>query len=367
MSAESPDRAKKHSTRIFEEAHAHIAPSEYDEKQHAHFERQWNDTTTTEIEGKKFAIHSVHPEHSISAVPVAFFPGWTDSAAKLEKGIEEMVACGRTSMTINAAHGAQHSIVPPDHLAHIADAELRRIAAYMHMLDTPDRKTQEVYEKVDGVGYSEGGMDLLIAAAMHPERFRTIVLVNPAGFIADDKLTQKGDLSAIVGLAQTHEYSGFAARAISSAPYIDKALKEAGTAEQRARAKTMDWEFWMTFLRAPHHSAREVLSMSRTQVAYLLREVKANGVNVIIVHSAEDKIFPPLRVGASISAEKVSPEEDITNIVDGVYVIGDASDDRTEASQAIAGGHTNFVINAPEVSRVANAALTAIELRDSNT
>ncbi len=282
------------------------------------FDEKWEETGKIKIGEQELKTYHVSPENPESETPTLVVPGWSATPEVVKENMRAIVAEGIEAVAVEAPHGSEHSIEAPEHVGEVADAELRRIASFMSMLDASK------IEKTDAIGHSEGGLDVLLAAAMYPERFNTVVLVNPAGMIENFNL---GKLMA-----------GFALDGIRSNYFA----KKQGTVAEKKRQDALSIP---NMFSEPLHSLKEINSMAKSKAYELLRFVTEAGVDIIIVHGPEDTVFPFKDMAATIENQKENESEDITKLLKGVY--------------SVAGDHNSFVRNAATYTRLATGAIKA--------
>ncbi len=138
-----------------------------------------------ELDGKLFEITDVHPEKEKTDVPVMFAPGFVCGPETYKHNIQELAENGRRCMMIDAPHGVSMENIDAERKNNVLNQEkyeMKKAVAFIKALD--ERKI----DKTDAVGHSEGCISVVIAAALYPERFRNLVLVNPGGMIGKDSL-----------------------------------------------------------------------------------------------------------------------------------------------------------------------------------
>jgi pimeloyl-ACP methyl ester carboxylesterase len=246
--------------------------------------------------------------------------GWAGGSEHVKENARTIVWEGRAVVSVDAPHGVDHSLKAEDRIGKVADAELRRIAAFISGLDAAG------IQKVDAIGHSEGALDVLLAAAMFPERFNNIVLVNPGGLIANDDAVR-------LSLRFAHDM-------IRSWYFAYKQ----GTVREKLRIDALSLP---NVLKNIPQSAKEVVSIANSHVYELLRQVRESGIGITIIHGPEDVVFPFSKMSTTIQDMKESPEEDITTLLNGVY--------------SVAGDHNTFIRRVPEYTRLAVGALRAME------
>jgi pimeloyl-ACP methyl ester carboxylesterase len=276
------------------------------------------------INGERVEVHDVAPEHPKTDIPTLFAPGWGITSRMHKYSILALAEAGRRAIVANAPHGVEISArtEASARAEDFPDAERRRIEAMLGTLE------QKGIDKVDAIGHSEGGLDLILAATLYPEKFRNIVLVNPAGIIGKDNLLRLG--------------IGFLKDSLTQAW---REATAAATPEKRKRGGLVKGErhtferhtFFRTLASQPLHTAREVVSMSDADILNMLKTLKEKGVGVSIVHTVNDKGFPMERVQQAVEA----------GMIDGFV--------------SAFGTHNEIQIRPEKYTRAAEACLTAME------
>ena len=116
------------------------------------------------------------PGEEKPSLPVLVAPGWADTAKAMKKPLEALVEKGRRALTLDYP---RKSLINESIEGQSIEAAQRAFT----LLETIDKKD---LKEVDAIGYSEGGLDLAIAASLRPEKFRNLVFVAPAGMIGKD-------------------------------------------------------------------------------------------------------------------------------------------------------------------------------------
>ena len=233
--------------------------------------------------GEQVPLHYMRPQEPKSDVPVIMVPGWTGNALQWKGTMRQLVSHGRRAMVMDAPHGVRYNRDVQERVDKATDratyVEYRKVAAIMAALDS--RKV----EKTDAVAHSEGCIDLIMAALAYPERFRTIVLTHPAGMIGEGPFpfismlyrNQTGDVPAM-----------------NAAHEARKRGDPAHTFDIH-RDDPVEVDTITPALKGPYgiqNTIVELYSVAWVQIAELLREVKAKGVNVVVMASGDDQMFP---------------------------------------------------------------------------
>jgi pimeloyl-ACP methyl ester carboxylesterase len=243
------------------------------------FREQWEHPERQDIEGEEVYVYDIKPDEEIAA-PVVFVPGFGGTPPMFKRDIDTFVEHGRRVVSVDAPHGIEHDI-PEDHQREFPDAELRKVAALVEVLQAKG------IEKVNGVGNSEGSLVLVLAAVTHPELFDNLVLENTPGMIGEDD-----PLSLAMRFALDIATSEGEARRKK----VEK--QESGiSVPEKASSRASFQSLYQSF--------QEVRAMSKTQILDLLREIKEKGIGVSIIHSASDRVFPMEQVQQMVKGDMV--------------------------------------------------------------
>lgn len=275
-------------------------------------ENQFDNREKLELLGQELEVIDVHPEEEKDEVPVVIAPGWNATPEVFKDNILTMAELGRRTISIDSPHGIESE---KEKDKNYPDVELKKVAALIETLDSKG------IEKIDAVGHSEAGIYLAIAATLHPEKFRNLVLVNPGGMIGKDNI---GRLSA--------DFSK------------DIIKQVAGSTKDSSRIKPSLKAFWesgKSISSDPVGAIKEMFAISNSQIHGLLQQLKKQGIGISIIHSVDDKAFPMDKV------QKIAK----TDQLDGFY--------------STKGTHNEFYLKPKEYTKLADQALTALAEKSS--
>lgn len=146
---------------------------------------------------------------------------------------------------------------------------------------------------VNGVGYSEGAQNLMIAALEHPENFKTITLVNPAGLIGQDNF---------FGLV--YRFSR------GSNDFMKKAY-----IDQKEKPAFKLTNFLKYIATKPVKSFQEVSAISKADILFMMKELKEKGIGISVIAGVDDMVFPMDKMQKSFSGKKSK------DYLDGFYSV----------------------------------------------
>jgi len=261
------------------------------EKKGNTLESQFYQREGFEIEGKKLEVLDVQPDFYKTDVPAILAAGWGLKPDDYKENILGLAKLGRRVLSFDAPHGIDSGVLeerPED----LPDAELRKTAALIKTLELKN------LSRVDGVGHSEAGIYLVLAAILYPEKFRNLVLFNPSGTIGKDNLFRLTKSFSKDLLRQTIE----------------------GIIKGRPANLRAYWNTVKYMVSNPVRSAKETLALSNTQVLDELEELKNLGIGVSIVHSTEDAVLPIEKAMENVSKDHVTGYYSIKGHHDDVFL-----------------------------------------------
>ncbi len=198
-----------------------------------------------------------------------------------------------------------------------AHPQLRKAQAVIAMLDAKGVRGADL------VAHSEGGVVASIVARLRPDLIRNIVLLNPAGLMAEESLpallmrfTLDGIRNAWKGISGVRDDTHRRIDALGGAE-VGRSIRE-----------------------APLQTASEVLALGSASIAKPLKEAGEAGIGVALITAKEDMLFPLHRRPRRITRETGIPAEHI---------------------HVIPGGHVAHTENHVIVTRTVQEALQGLE------
>ncbi len=170
------------------------------------------------------------------------------------------------------------------------NAPTEEIQKAVSLLDVLEQKDIAI---TDAIGHSEGGLYLALAAFMHPEKFRNLIFVDPAGMIGKDSflnlayrfMIKEGKQSKLPSIMMMKSMSEF----IASNPSM--ALKE-------------------------------IKQLSEADIYQMIKSLKEKGINISFVFGNDDKVFPMEKVQETYTQRKENGEiKDFKDILNGFYSV----------------------------------------------
>ena len=256
-----------------------------------------------------FESIDIKPEKEKSPVPVLVAPGWAMTPKILGKSLEGLASKGRRVLSL--AH-SRESILDKSQRGHHL-VELQKAFALLSIIENLEK---EGIEKVDAVAYSEGGINVSIAASEFPEKFRNIVYFAPAGIMGKDSFPK------LLGRF--------------NAESIKTALGAITKPETRKPVLVQLTEL-LKYIKNVPLSVREAIAISQADILQMMEDLKKMGIGISVIHGVDDKIFPMEKVQKNISKQHT----------DGFY--------------SVKGGHHEIFLHPEKYMGVVEKALTALE------
>ncbi len=268
-------------------------------------------------EGKVEAV-DITPEEMTDKTPVIFAPGWMGTFQKHEK-------------TLEAVYNNKRRVVSPVYARRggkvEGDGKNRKIELQKAgMLDRLIESKQ--FDKVDAIAQSEGAINILIDAMANPERYRNIVLMNPAGLIGED--------NPIAFFKRFQEsVKGKKAQVAEATKVLDVKNGEADlgnyTREEleaiREKAKAISSGVTGDIMKNPFRTASELGALADSDIYAMLKDLREKGVSISVIAGVDDKLFP---------IEKIIDHMNKNRAADG------SSDAPLEGFYAVKGGHSEI-------------------------
>lgn len=214
---------------------------------------------TIEAEGGDIEIVDVIPEKEKSEIPVLLAPGWGTTPKTLED--VQMALAEKERRVVSLSHpriggkvGEKEGFAPE---------ELRKAASILNVIK------ERGDNKFDIVGYSEGGINSILAAKMAPDKIRNIILLNPGGIVDKDNFLKLSTrfLGGVLNLIKEEMREG-------------KKVKN-----------TLFTESFKYITKNPARALKEVGEIAGTDIKDILRDLRKEGIGISIIHGADDSVF----------------------------------------------------------------------------
>lgn len=250
-------------------------------------ERRFEAPEILELAGAPIEVYDVSPENA-KETPVLFGLGWSATTSVYRDTILRMAEGGRRVISANAPHGVEAEPVDG-----YPNAEIRKVAAIIEALN------EKNILKVDAVGHSEAGIYLTIAATLHPERFRSLTLVDAAGIVGPDSLKRLAVGFSIDVMKQTvnEVEKTRPVNVLEGSTNPLRAINREGPPpgppqSPLAPLKVLGQE--------PLQSIRSVFAIANSDVRNMLKGLREKGIAVSAVHAKDDNFFPIEKVQEAV-------------------------------------------------------------------
>ncbi|MDP3696795.1 MAG: alpha/beta hydrolase [Candidatus Taylorbacteria bacterium] len=223
-------------------------------------------------EGETLSFRDVQPEKIKTQIPVLFLKAWGTTTENYKDNIIGLAEKGRRVLAINNIYG-----ISAEHLENIKEARelipdellLSKVAATLKVFEV-----KEGFDQIDVVAHSEGAIHAIFAALLRPEKFRNLLLVDPAGMVGEDnrsRVIKGGILDIARQVARLYKREGI----------ISTAKKVARDAMSFAKA----------IVAGPKKTWDSIGTISKTQIHERLEVLNDLGVKISIIHGTDDRLY----------------------------------------------------------------------------
>lgn len=235
------------------------------------FDSQFGKKDKLAVAGGDAEIFDLKPEAQKTEVPVFLAPAWACTAEVYRPAIRTLFDSKRRVITMDHPRiGGGMGVIPEDLRRKYPNEELRKALNMLEILDIKGIR------KTDIIAHSEGAINAIIAATLHPERFRNIVLYAPAGMIGNDNFIRllKGFAGQFKGRPES----------MSTVPV---------TETERGVAKAAGRQAVKYIAKNPVRSGREAMDIASSQIHEMLRQLHEQGIGIVVMSAVDDPVFPP--------------------------------------------------------------------------
>jgi pimeloyl-ACP methyl ester carboxylesterase len=286
-------------------------------KKYSTFEEQWSKPEKLKIGSKTVEVQDISPENPKTEVPLIMGLGWSETPDAHKENIRIMTDKGRRVISPEAPHG-----IETEECENYPTIELRKMAALIGTLEARG------VEKADLLGRSEGAIFSVMAAYLYPEKFRNLVLINPAGMIGKDNLSRLA-----VG------FSGDLVKQIIN----DIKRKKAGTEKTDDEVTVDALGGIKTLAKDPLRAIQSIFAIADSDIREMLVAIKAKGIGISVIAGVDDGAFPMEKMQETLGLEHV----------DGFY--------------STTGSHNSYFLNPKPYSLLIDSALDALEKKTTKT
>ena len=265
------------------------------------FEEQYSRIEKYAVAGGIAEVVDITPEKLENRVPVLLAPAWGCTIPVYKPTMKEIAGKGRRVISLNHPRnwGNLAEAAPAGALEKYSDQkeELRKA---LNILGTLEQKKD--IGKVDVIAHSEAAINVLIAAALNPKKFRNIVLFAPAGLIGKDSLTR---------LLQGFAGQNKRAESLKGKPDAENWPEIPVTETEKEISSAAIKEVLAYFAKNPIRSLNEVMDVSRSEIITLIKYLHEKGIGIIVASGVDDPVFPMEKIQENLKAN------DISEIIDG--------------------------------------------------
>ena len=269
------------------------------------FEQQFAKKEVIHTTSGRTEFVDIEPLSPKDSVPVLLAPGWGDTPQSYKESLKVIHGGNRRVLSVSHPRRGESAVQDSD----FPMAEIRKVKSLIGIID------QKNLGKVDVIAHSEGAINAIIAATLHPDKFRNIVLVSPGGLIGEDKLRK---LVTRMHVSSIHDIT----QAMRSFHEIGP-LTNAGVAMAKY------------FLNNPNRAREELKAIAKSDILEMVKNLHDGGIGIAIIQGEDDPIFPISRIGEVLRDSKDS--------IDGFY--------------SFKGGHNKIITEA----RYTKSALNALD------
>lgn len=261
----------------------------------------------------------IAPSELKTEVPTLIMPGFSATPEALKDSILRTAEAGRRVVSAYAPHGVKTE----REVADLPEAETRKLEMMLQLIEAKG------FDKVSVIANSEASIYVAAAAALYPEKFSHIVLIEPAGLIGEDSFF----------------------RLIKRVLADIKEEKAHDADKQRVAYPSPKSVGIKSVLSNITASIKEVRAIAQSDIVSALEKIHESGIGISIIHAVDDKVFPMNRVQQKMEEKMRQRIEHLgdlaeTGIIDGFY--------------SVTGTHNSIYAYEP-YGRIAEEALSALE------
>ncbi len=263
------------------------------------FDEQFAKREQIKVAGGTAEVVDVRPEKLKDEIPVFFAPSWSCATNIYKNAIGTLSEQGRRVISLDHPRfgGDMKEIlseIPKEDFEDYPYEELRKA---FNILDVLGAKN---INQTDAITHSEGAINLVIAAALYPEKFRNIVLYAPAGLIGEDTF---GRLMKGFSQQDANKLD------LDTLP-VPEGLSEEEAEQYKISRKEAQKKVeglisgFIKYLKNPIRSLNEAKDISKSQIHDLLRFLhEEKGIKIAVMAGTEDPVFPMDRIQETVKED----------------------------------------------------------------
>ncbi|MBI5135511.1 alpha/beta hydrolase [Candidatus Uhrbacteria bacterium] len=254
------------------------------------FDAQYAKREKIETAGGVADVIDITPPNCKSETPVFFANAWACPLEVYRPGLEELYNQGRRVIALDS---------PRRGGAKFATEEERKAATIRDVL------RHKGLSHLQAITHSNGGSNLVKAAHDNPGLFDSVIIVAPSGLIGGDSILQMTGRYMQQFLGRTESMNRrFPTPAKTEKEVPITALKE-GTKYVAAN---------------PARAAKEIWDISSVQIQDMLKKLHENGVQVVVMSSVDDPLYPMDRMQKMVKSDMITG---FVSMVGGHGALGD--------------------------------------------
>ena len=239
------------------------------------FEEQFANKELIHTPDRTIEVFNITPEVLRDPVPVFIAPGWSESDKVFKESLRVVYEAGRRVITLNHPRRVSQT-----RDVYYPEAELTKAESLLAVLE------EKELEKVDVITHSEGSIYTTIAACLRPSKFRSMVIVNPAGMMGQDNFLGLLSRNILMNLGN---------------------LERMSTEPQTRQALTVYLqEGVLYFLKNPKRALAEARDISGADIHAWLKNLKALGMGISVIAGVNDPLFPMDRIQQATKASEIT-------------------------------------------------------------
>lgn len=215
------------------------------------------------------------PAHEEDSVPLVVVPGCQTSVEMYAGAVRELATeHGRRTLALSEVLDAAHAAKSTH-----TERATRNAAGILEML------ARRGIERADVLAHSAGAIDAIVAAAEHPEKFRSIVMYAPAGFKDGDDTVQR------------QLFGGWMSALTREPPR---------TVDELQRTILNAFDVYAYVAMHPLEAMKEQADIATEAIeADTLKHVREHGVRVAIICPVDDQMYDPAETASHVSSELI--------------------------------------------------------------
>lgn len=229
--------------------------------------------------------------------PVLIAAGFSVNSRASEKTCVGVAEEGRPVMTFDVPPNSRDFDPADTYPEGITDMTKMYATGIVRALDIGQEEIFHKEQKIDGIGYSMGAISILAAAVQHPDRFRNIVLIDPAGLSNLDDPSWKRFMQLGARSAQHKAQVG---AQVEGSVYGDIRYKlfHAQFSSEMAKEQL---EGGLPYL------VSTAATIAQTDLLKLIQEAQQKGIGISVLVGEEDPLFPHEEVAKYASKAGITP------------------------------------------------------------